>query len=178
MDIAIVIFTIYNVLICAKKGLIKSAFISVGFVVKVVLTYIIYVNYADVMLKNQQINYFVASTKVFFIENLPAIGLLYDKTDGFVLCIGLFILLSAVLTALYVILKKILLSPKDLNAGDIIFGGIFGFIKATLVIMLMVYVIDMIPHNIITKGVREFISHSVLITPYYTYNIFMNFFGV
>ena len=65
-----------------------------------------------------------------------------------------------------------------LKVSDQILGLAYGLIKSLFIMMLMVYFIDKVSDYVLTVQIKEIFANSALMSPLYTYNIFMNLFNV
>ena len=55
IDIAITVFLIFSLVMGYRNGLIKSLFISFGFLIKIGLTYMVYTFFKDALLSNDSV---------------------------------------------------------------------------------------------------------------------------
>nr|WP_279230643.1 CvpA family protein [Criibacterium bergeronii] len=173
-----IIYNLYNILIFGKRGLLKSAIVSVGFALKILITYFIYTSgLFEQISKNDSVISFINWIKELLFKQFPALNLAKDSLDGAIVVVLIYIILTIIFWIIYPIFRDVVLSKDDMNLGDKFFGAVLGFIKATIFIMFIIYVLDKVPSTVFKSNIHQFIANSKLITPYFTYNIFMNIFG-
>ena len=82
IDIAITVFLIFSLVMGFRNGLIKSLFISFGFVIKIGLTYMVYTFFKDVLLDNEAIKVLISMIRKPMIEKVPNLALITPVVDN------------------------------------------------------------------------------------------------
>ena len=70
IDIAITVFLIFSLVMGYRNGLIKSLFISFGFLIKIGLTYMVYTFFKDALLSNDSVKELLGMIRAPLIEKL------------------------------------------------------------------------------------------------------------
>jgi colicin V production protein len=176
IDIFIIIFTLYNVIIGVKNGFVKSIFISFGFIIRIVATYFIYTAFSKMLFADNNIKLILKYIKDYLSKSLPNLAYT-DFLDKAILILSIFIFVSIIVFIVFKILKDVT-DDDTLKVSDQILGFAYGLVKSLLIMMLIVYFIDKVSDYVLTVQIKEIFANSALMSPLYTYNIFMNLFNV
>jgi colicin V production protein len=172
IDIAITVFLIFSLVMGFRNGLIKSLFISFGFVIKIGLTYMVYTFFKDVLLDNEAIKVLLSMIRKPMIEKLPNLALITPVVDNVILVLLIYIIATIFIFLLFHMLKD-LMSQDMLSLSDKILGALFSGLKSVIVIMIIVYALDIISDTVLSKSTKDLLSQSFLLPKFFYYNIFM-----
>ena len=172
IDIAITVFLIFSLVMGFRNGLIKSLFISFGFVIKIGLTYMVYTFFKDVLLDNEAIKVLLSMIRKPMIEKLPNLALITPVVDNVILVLLIYIIATIFIFLLFHMLKD-LMSQDMLSLSDKILGALFSGLKSVIVIMIIVYTLDIISDTVLSKSTKDLLSQSLLLPKFFYYNIFM-----
>ena len=172
IDIAITVFLIFTLVMGLRNGLIKSLFISFGFVIKIGLTYMVYTFFKDVLLDNEAIKVLLSMIRKPMIEKLPNLALITPVVDNVILVLLIYIIATIFIFLLFHMLKD-LMSQDLLSLSDKILGALFSGLKSVIVIMIIVYALDIISDTVLSKSTKDLLSQSFLLPKFFYYNIFM-----
>ena len=172
IDIAITVFLIFSLVMGFRNGLIKSLFISFGFVIKIGLTYMVYTFLKDVLLDNEAIKVLLSMIRNTMIEKLPNLALITPVVDNVILVLLIYIIATIFIFLLFHMLKD-LMSQDMLSLSDKILGALFSGLKSVIVIMIIVYALDIISDTVLSKSTKDLLSQSFLLPKFFYYNIFM-----
>ena len=172
IDIAITVFLIFSLVMGFRNGLIKSLFISFGFIIKIGLTYMIYTFFKDVLLDNEAIKVLISMIRKPMIEKLPNLALITPVVDNVILVLLIYIIATIFIFLLFHMLKD-LMSQDMLSLSDKILGALFSGLKSVIVIMIIVYALDIISDTVLSKSTKDLLSQSLLLPKIFYYNIFM-----
>jgi len=172
IDIAITVFLIFSLVMGFRNGLIKSLFISFGFVIKIGLTYMVYTFFKDVLLDNEAIKVLLSMIRKPMIEKLPNLALIIPVVDNVILVLLIYIIATIFIFLLFHMLKD-LMSQDMLSLSDKILGALFSGLKSVIVIMIIVYALDIISDTVLSKSTKDLLSQSLLLPKIFYYNIFM-----
>ena len=172
IDIAITVFLIFSLVMGFRNGLIKSLFISFGFVIKIGLTYMVYTFFKDVLLDNEAIKVLISMIRKPMIEKLPNLALITPVVDNVILVLLIYIIATIFIFLLFHMLKD-LMSQDMLSLSDKILGALFSGLKSVIVIMIIVYALDIISDTVLSKSTKDLLSQSLLLPKIFYYNIFM-----
>lgn len=172
IDIAITVFLIFSLVMGFRNGLIKSLFISFGFVIKIGLTYMVYTFFKDVLLDNEAIKVLISMIRKPMIEKLPNLALITPVVDNVILVLLIYIIATIFIFLLFHMLKD-LMSQDMLSLSDKILGALFSGLKSVIVIMIIVYALDIISDTVLSKSTKDLLSQSFLLPKFFYYNIFM-----
>ena len=172
IDIAITVFLIFSLVMGFRNGLIKSLFISFGFVIKIGLTYMVYTFFKDVLLDNEAIKVLLSMIRKPMIEKLPNLALITPVVDNVILVLLIYIIATIFIFLLFHMLKD-LMSQDMLSLSDKILGALFSGLKSVIVIMIIVYALDIISDTVLSKSTKDLLSQSLLLPKFFYSNIFM-----
>lgn len=172
IDIAITVFLIFSLVMGFRNGLIKSLFISFGFIIKIGLTYMVYTFFKDVLLDNEAIKVLISMIRKPMIEKLPNLALITPVVDNVILVLLIYIIATIFIFLLFHMLKD-LMSQDMLSLSDKILGALFSGLKSVIVIMIIVYALDIISDTVLSKSTKDLLSQSLLLPKIFYYNIFM-----
>ena len=172
IDIAITVFLIFSLVMGFRNGLIKSLFISFGFIIKIGLTYMVYTFFKDVLLDNEAIKVLISMIRKPMIEKLPNLALITPVVDNVILVLLIYIIATIFIFLLFHMLKD-LMSQDMLSLSDKILGALFSGLKSVIVIMIIVYALDIISDTVLSKSTKDLLSQSFLLPKFFYYNIFM-----
>ena len=172
IDIAITVFLIFSLVMGFRNGLIKSLFISFGFIIKIGLTYMVYSFFKDVLLDNEAIKVLISMIRKPMIEKLPNLALITPVVDNVILVLLIYIIATIFIFLLFHMLKD-LMSQDMLSLSDKILGALFSGLKSVIVIMIIVYALDIISDTVLSKSTKDLLSQSLLLPKIFYYNIFM-----
>lgn len=176
IDVIIAVFLIFSLIMGFRNGLIKSIFISFGFIIKVALTYVIYTAFGDALLTNDSVVLIISRIREPMVKNLPNIAMVTDIVNRLIFIILIFVVASIFVALLFHMLKD-LMSQDVLSIGDKMLGAIFSFAKSVLIIMLIIYAVDKVGDTVLSKSTKDLLTESILLPRLYYYNVFMNIFG-
>jgi len=159
IDIAITVFLIFSLVMGFRNGLIKSLFISFGFVIKIGLTYMVYTFFKDVLLDNEAIKVLLSMIRKPMIEKLPNLALITPVVDNVILVLLIYIIATIFIFLLFHMLKD-LMSQDMLSLSDKILGALFSGLKSVIVIMIIVYALDIISDTVLSKSTKDLLSQS------------------
>lgn len=174
LDIAIILYFLYNIIIGFKHGLIKSLFISFGFLLKAFTTFFIYVTFSKQLMQEYYVSLIISSIREFAIKFMPNLKIVSGIIDIIIFVLLTYFIASVIMLIVFRILKSII-DSDILSTTDKMLGSIFSFTKAILVIMFLVYSFDTVSDYAVTTSVKDALSHSMLLPKLYYYNIFMTF---
>ena len=134
-DIGIILFIIMSMIVCAKKGLIKSAVSLVG----IILVFIIALTFKE------QLGNFLCKYLPFFnfsgnLEGLVSINILIYQLLAFIIIIAILLSIYALIMSISGLLQKIVNATIILKLPSAIAGSIIGLIEGyilTFIILLL-----------------------------------------
>lgn len=176
IDIIIITLCAFNILMGIKNGFVKALFISFGFVIKLILTYLVYSGFSKMILSNQIVQNIIGFIRQFIVMHAPVLETVSEQVDHIILVILIFILSSIIVMIVFKLLTD-MTDTEALKLSDHILGGLYGLLKSVLFLMILVYALDKVVDYTLTSQVKEALSESTLLAPFYTYNIFMNLFN-
>ena len=81
LDIAVMLYILYNILIGFKNGLIKSLFISFGFLLKAFITFCVYAMFYQKLIQDRYVNLIISNIRNFVINFMPNLKIVSGLLD-------------------------------------------------------------------------------------------------
>jgi uncharacterized membrane protein required for colicin V production len=175
IDIAILVFMTYHIIRGYSAGFSKSLFLSIRFIVSIILTRFIYINFADeiitsVFYERYQLIMHELITKIISVFWYQALDL-----DPKVLAVSLFIVVSILINIVFYTLHSFF-NKKSLKWIDKNLGLAFGLFKSILYIMILVALIDPIIQKQMGSEIHELLTNTRLLKYFYSYNFIFDIF--
>lgn len=174
LDIAVMLYILYNILIGFKHGLIKSLFISFGFLLKAFITFFVYAMFYQKLIQDRYVNLIISNIRNFVINFMPNLKIVSGLLDIIIFILLVYFIASVILLVIFRLLKSII-DSDILSTTDKMLGSLFSTIKAILIVMFLVYSFDTVSDYAVSISVKDSLSYSMILPKLYYYNIFMNF---
>ena len=137
LDLIIIIFILFGVLIGFKRGIIKQSVITIGIILVLILSFILKNPVSTLMYKN--LPFFTFNG---FFENISSINILLYEIIAFFLVFSVLSLILTILIKISSIFEKLLKLTIILAIPSKLLGALFGLIEYYILAFIILFILS------------------------------------